>query len=255
MNVTGDANAKKKDVIDGELAARQPRCRWCGYELRGLTVARCPECGQAFDPTDVQTMRMSRIIGPLAHWALRPPGWPLGLSAVANAAFSFAVLTVPGGYTLPLLANVALWMFIGGVWALRLLTAGIVAFEHQRREFVRMRAWLRWAVVPAILLLVLLMARWQVPLRVTFWSSRGALEMLAAQALSRPQTLAQPDWVGWFPVHNVEAFPGGVRFLVRGTGFLDQFGLAYSPDGPPPGTMDHHYRHLSGDWYVWRLEF
>ena len=25
-------------------------CRRCGYSLRGLTVPRCPECGQPFDP-------------------------------------------------------------------------------------------------------------------------------------------------------------------------------------------------------------
>lgn len=25
-------------------------CRRCGYNLKGLTEARCPECGQPFDP-------------------------------------------------------------------------------------------------------------------------------------------------------------------------------------------------------------
>ncbi len=32
-------------------AERDPtRCRECGYMLRGLVEARCPECGTAFDP-------------------------------------------------------------------------------------------------------------------------------------------------------------------------------------------------------------
>jgi hypothetical protein len=40
--------------IRGPLRRRRRRrrglCRNCGYNLRGLTEARCPECGKAFDP-------------------------------------------------------------------------------------------------------------------------------------------------------------------------------------------------------------
>jgi len=32
-------------------------CRQCGYELRGLTAPRCPECGRAFRPDDPHTYR------------------------------------------------------------------------------------------------------------------------------------------------------------------------------------------------------
>jgi len=32
------------------LAAGVPVCMHCGYDLRGQTQARCPECGRAFDP-------------------------------------------------------------------------------------------------------------------------------------------------------------------------------------------------------------
>ena len=28
-------------------------CHWCGYNLRGLPVARCPECATEFDPSTV----------------------------------------------------------------------------------------------------------------------------------------------------------------------------------------------------------
>lgn len=34
------------------LAKRRRRCAQCGYRLRDLTGARCPECGTAFDPSD-----------------------------------------------------------------------------------------------------------------------------------------------------------------------------------------------------------
>ncbi len=34
------------------IERRTFRCTSCGYELRGLTENRCPECGTGFDPAD-----------------------------------------------------------------------------------------------------------------------------------------------------------------------------------------------------------
>jgi len=34
-------------------------CRHCHYNLRGLDQNRCPECGNAFDPSDAQTFSRS----------------------------------------------------------------------------------------------------------------------------------------------------------------------------------------------------
>ena len=31
-------------------ASGRPICVVCGYDLRGQVEARCPECGQSFDP-------------------------------------------------------------------------------------------------------------------------------------------------------------------------------------------------------------
>jgi len=45
-----------------EKTRRFCRGRGCGYELRGLELARCPECGRPFDPDDSRTFR-SRPIG------------------------------------------------------------------------------------------------------------------------------------------------------------------------------------------------
>jgi hypothetical protein len=39
-------------------------CRRCGYELRGLTSPRCPECGRTFDPNDQRTY----LRRPLKRW-------------------------------------------------------------------------------------------------------------------------------------------------------------------------------------------
>jgi hypothetical protein len=32
-------------------------CANCGYNLRGLPLPRCPECGQEFDPDDLPEMQ------------------------------------------------------------------------------------------------------------------------------------------------------------------------------------------------------
>lgn len=37
------------------MAKRQAHCLDCGYDLRGLETARCPECGRDFDPRNPTT--------------------------------------------------------------------------------------------------------------------------------------------------------------------------------------------------------
>ena len=53
-----------KTPVDEEPARY---CRGCGYNLRGLTVPRCPECGRPFDPADPHTYREH----PIRRW-VRP---------------------------------------------------------------------------------------------------------------------------------------------------------------------------------------
>ncbi len=45
------------------LTANEParNCRRCGYELRGLTTPRCPECGRDFDPANPRSYRRHSI--------------------------------------------------------------------------------------------------------------------------------------------------------------------------------------------------
>lgn len=60
-------------------------CRGCGYDLQGLTEARCPECGAAFDPKE-----RARI---LARIAAAPPKTKYGAAAILLAlVLAFAAL-------------------------------------------------------------------------------------------------------------------------------------------------------------------
>jgi hypothetical protein len=45
------------------LDRRAFTCKQCGYDLQGLTEARCPECGTAFDPAERERI-LARIASP-----------------------------------------------------------------------------------------------------------------------------------------------------------------------------------------------
>ncbi|WP_214317945.1 hypothetical protein [Nonomuraea sediminis] len=87
------------------------------------------------------------------------------------------------------------------------------------------------------------------PVRARFELSRPALERFAA---SKPAG-EDARWVGLFHVESVERIPGGVRFLVVGSGFLDHHGFVFSPERAPEDDGEgFRYAHLSGPWYTWQ---
>jgi hypothetical protein len=71
--------------------------------------------------------------------------------------------------------------------------------------------------------------------------------------VSREAVLEKGDrFVGLYWVESVGWLEGGgVQFLVAGTGFLNQYGLAWSPDGAPESDSEVSYQHLQGPWYLW----
>ena len=75
---------------------------------------------------------------------------------------------------------------------------------------------------------------------------------VARQVATSPAAPPQRNWIGLYPVEKIEAVPSGMRFIVRGTGFLDRAGFAWSPNGTPTVIGEDHYKHLAGPWYAWR---
>ncbi len=45
-----------------KLGRARGQCRECGYDLRGLTEHRCPECGKPFDPADLLPKPPKRVL-------------------------------------------------------------------------------------------------------------------------------------------------------------------------------------------------
>jgi len=111
-------------------------CRGCGYALRGLTVARCPECGQAFDPAERGTMRLGVELSRLGRACLAPPGWIMNGGFVILSLLMIIAAAPPGLYFGLLLLTAMGWRLLGAGWGLRLLVAaGLTdpAAAQQRR--------------------------------------------------------------------------------------------------------------------------
>jgi hypothetical protein len=228
------------------------RCLSCGYLLRGLTENRCPECGRPFDPNDPRTVNLGRQVGPVARLWLRPPGWPLNVMC----AFWMCVVlwgnTSPGGYFGLQLFGISFGLLVGGVWLLRFVVAWILAAKHHQPTFRPWRASLRWAVMPLLIAIVASSVWTHTPARLCFWISRPCMDRLARQVMSAPATAPRPAWVGLYPIQDARVVPGGMRFIVRGAGFMDRAGFAFSPSGPPPNLGGEDcYTPIRDGWYEW----
>ncbi len=98
--------AAEDQALSAYLADRDVPCPGCGYNLRGLTADRCPECSQALKlSVSLQEAHLSALLA-----AILPP------IAIAGAAGVLLIVvfmfTVGSGRTLPSgeEATIFLWM-------------------------------------------------------------------------------------------------------------------------------------------------
>lgn len=246
-------------------------CLGCGYSLRALTLARCPECGREFDPASPRTYRRPPFVTPPAR-ALRsrrpfewdgyaqPPhalalvacvliavtevwwtSWPLGESGFPSFAPCCIVWLLPAA----LLAD----------YAVRII-ATIGRDPTARTPRRKRRAW-RWAVLPVCCILFANVRFSSWPLRARFELSRAALEQRAARALDSRQGMCGAGWIGLYAVRDIRVRrtdPPAVLFVTNETDVRDgiftigglEAGFCYRPAGPGPRSIES----LGGGWYV-----
>ncbi|MFW6058614.1 MAG: hypothetical protein ACODAQ_00445 [Phycisphaeraceae bacterium] len=80
-------------------------CPSCGYDLRGLTAQRCPECGEPFDP---------RTLQPVPPWGRRPIVGGIG-ALVAAAATGF-LLWCEISWMIAITQSYGGWCGTGRMW-------------------------------------------------------------------------------------------------------------------------------------------
>ena len=98
------------------------------------------------------------------------------------------------------------------------------------------------------LVIVVVMVGW--PLRARFQISQNAMDSFARDVIE-DGSVHERGYVGLWPIARVKRTTDGIRFLVRGAEFLDEYGFAYSTRGVPQRIGEDNFVHLEGPWYLW----
>ena len=227
-------------------------CLDCNYSLDALPVARCPECGRAFDPRDPATFNAARPLNGLDRAVLAPVG-----------PFTFAAAAVPCAAMLYLSLNTAIY-YMGAYVVLLLLTCGAVAAVVGVRLALRAvvppasvprpRDRRRIVAVGALAAVTCVLVVAQVPLRVAFLCSRPQLDRLVADV--RGGKIAwpvAPCRAGLFTVKSEPNGYGGDDTLFFNYVLLGQTGgLAHCPTNGPYGYYnDGTDGPLGWRWHWW----
>ena len=176
-------------------------------------------------------------------------------SFVRGAALIWSVVAIvahsDAGVAFPLwMLLFASLLVIGIGWLLALAVATFTARPPDRTRGDVLRSWLR---VPLPILVTLALIWLSVPLRVRLFLSGPALQQSAAYLSRQPPPRFQdgPPWVGLFRVREFSQFGGELRFLTSSCGFVDNCGLVFSPNGPPPNRGEDTFEHLYAEWWHW----
>lgn len=175
--------------------------------------------------------------------------WLTHVAVVLTAALTFWAVSVPGWYFGPTVGAVLLWLAIGCAWLISLLVGAL----WKRSWLLRPWSWGHVAAAPALAAATFVLVVVGAPLEVRYRLSKPEMNRVARDVMhSRGPNRPAITEIGLFDVDRVERIPGGVRFVVRGTGFLSVAGFAYLPSHEPAVLAEEYYRHLDGPWYVWQ---
>jgi hypothetical protein len=141
------------------------------------------------------------------------------------------------------------WFLLAAIWLIRFIGA---AWTKRLRSPVL--HWIRWMTIPFVLGAVFLLTQTTVPSDVRLSLSREAMDQAATEVMGGGST--DRSWIGLYPAERVERIANGMRFIIPGSGFIDQVGLAYSTDDFPAGTDGtDEYSPLGGGWWTWIERF
>ncbi len=229
-------------------------CLGCGYSLRGLPEAVCPECGRAFIPDDPTTYKdgKARIRWPFLPTP--PPGWHAIALAVA-AAYVLYASSEPG--TPAFLGLACVVMLLGPVAVAVLVIEYVgrivaVRADRERRALDRPVSkqggrW-RWAVLPLFLALLLSVLHWSWPLRLRFHLSRPSFEQAVERVQAGAASATLGGRIGLYEVRDIHVYGSGdILFRTGGSPFDDDDGFIYLSDDTPTWTRQMR---LARCWYL-----
>src|SRR5689334_21717106 len=91
-----------------------------------------------------------------------------------------------------------------------------------------------------------------IPFEIRFKLSQQALESFAENP-TMDNDSSTVQWVGLFPLREVDVAGKSVRMIVAECHLFDDCGFVYSPDGEPPRIGEDNYSKLpfAESWYYW----
>jgi hypothetical protein len=203
--------------------------------------------------TEIAGRTSADVIATDAPAAPNEPAAPAtpGVKALAIGVSVLAVLSlwavsVPGSYFGLVLLLVYPWLGAAAVWVIQVIRVGRWKGSAGIRS-------LRWLLATGVVVVVTALACWlQAPLYLRFALSLSQMNAVAAQlSAADPDAVLTDQWIGLFDAERIERINGGMRFLVKGTGFLDPGGFAYSPSGEPEIIGEDWYQPFVGPWWLW----
>lgn len=246
------------------------RCGGCGYPFPGGmhgSPAPCTECGRFIDPSAPDAF-MYEGPGWLVRQLLHAPGLATLSAAAAAGALFLHGIAVPGDRLGSLVIGITGALMLGSATALRCICALVLGIRKGcSRAVWRQRGWRLLALIAAT---VALLAKLDVPRRVSFAVDRSDLDALAE--VWRRDPLAVVDAAGGAlsvvneqkrPIEatEIERFAkripaperaawSGFIVRIRGAGFMDEQGAYfYLPGLDPAVAEERELMHHGGGWY------
>jgi hypothetical protein len=231
-------------------------CLKCGYFLHGLIENRCPECGRSFDLADPRTFAKRLRPHAIICWLSQPLGWPTHTFVSLVGILTIYSVSVPGGYFgLELLSGLG-WLGAGFIWLFRIVSRGVIIKWYGSLPEAKWGQSHSWIVAPLLFFFFFFIARSSLAIQLGFRISKPAMDRLVRETTGLPPNSKLSDrWVGIYFAEGIETLPGGVRFFIRGSGFIDRDGFAYSSQPLPTNDGDDKYTPLRNGWYLWHWKF
>lgn len=171
-----------------------------------------------------------------------PPGWPVFLLVLVACGIGLWAASYPTAPFSYLIISV-LALGILGLWWLMRFAVALIA---------RNRSWTS-VLAPAAVAVTILLTVLSVPLQLRLLYAKPDFEALVAELAANQPARWEPREVGGYRVSQVRRHNQNWYFVIEDSGFLDDDGLAYLPDGPPrvPDPVGEGVKvgHISGAWY------
>lgn len=228
--------ASPTDAMDRKSTRDIRYCLSCGYRLHDIESSECPECGRAFDRSNLRTTSAHPFVKSIWR-SLAYLWWCLtfAIGVVAVIAIFYSGL----GYD-PLvlwLVGMALVPFMG---ALLILT--VLPWIH-----VRARSRI-WAVLAIALFLSIAFFSW--PLRFSFMLHKSAMDRYVDQINDGTVKLKNGSMrIGSLAFVNVTEYDGNIGFQTTGGGGGGTFLVCHDPTSTTVWVNTNWEIDLGDNWF------